>query len=493
MGSLGGGLYLLDGGNLVGFAVRDGLYDDEIYGIAADAQDRLWMACSRGVFSVNRADLRSFAAGRTRSFVSTPFSPTDALRTIECRSGVQPAAWSMRDGQLWFSTIRGIIVIDPKLLERRSPPPPARLEEVLVNGKSEDAVHIGDLPPGRTNLEFRYTGMSLLSPGRMTFRYRLDGFDRDWVEAESRRQAIYTNLPPGRYQFHVAARNLDGSWGKPADSAAFVLTPHIYQRAWFLPVCIAALLWAAWVAYRQRIRRMREKIQAVVDERSRIARELHDTLIQGFSGVTMEMQALATRLPPASEQRSAMEEIIRDAGNSLREARRSVAGLRSVHGTDSELAQAIEQAARQLTEATDVRLRLRLQPGPRNLAPDIEYNLLRIAQEAIANAVRHSGAGLIEVALACEGESLQLLVRDNGCGFDARDGNSQSAGHYGLTGMRERARQIGAELHLESSPGAGTTVRVDLATGAKSTGPPPEGALPAATISGADERGDDER
>src|SRR5262249_35528811 len=196
--------------------------------------------------------------------------------------------------------------------------------------------------------------------------------------------------------------------------------------------------------------------ELILAERGRIARELHDTLIQGFAGITMAIQALALRLPPSNE-RTTLEEIVGDAGQSLREARRSLSGLRQ-DDVRSGLATAVAEAARQLTEANDVRLKLALDDCRQNLPPDVEYNLLRIAQEAVLNAVKHSGARTLQVSLERSSERLCLLVKDDGKGFD--EGGAPPAGHWGLIGMKERAAQIGAEFQVRSVPGRGTTVSV---------------------------------
>jgi signal transduction histidine kinase len=196
--------------------------------------------------------------------------------------------------------------------------------------------------------------------------------------------------------------------------------------------------------------------------RSRIARELHDTLIQGLSGITMEMQALAGKLR-SPEERATLEDIVRDAGTCLRETRRSVAGLRSAQGPDSGLASAIAQAAKQITEAKGVKLRLKLDKKPGDLSPEVQYNLLRIASEAVNNSVKHSGAKAIEVALECNPDMLRLSIKDDGAGFSRENGNVRP-GHYGLIGMKERAAQIGAEFNLASEPGRGTTISVQLPT-----------------------------
>lgn len=472
IGMIGGGLRMLDGQHVHTFAPRDGLFDDEIFGIAADNQDRLWMACSKGIFYVNRADLRKFAGGQIKSFSSTPFTPTDAQRTIECRSGVQPSTWGMRDGTLWFSTIHGVLVIEPSHLLRKLPAPPVVVEEVVVNGKTEDPDRVRSLPPGRENLEFRYTGLSFLIPTRITFRYKLEGFDREWILAGARREAFYTNLPPGNFKFHVEAANLDGQFTPNQAVVAFTLLPHFYQRHWFVPACLTLAAVGIWIVIRMRIRRIKSQMVLILAERSRIARELHDTLIQGFSGVTMEMQALSAQLPDASP-RGVLQEIIRDAGHCLREARRSVAGLRS-GGTGrgaTDLSASIAQAARQLTEARDVRLRLDLTDSPGEVGADAEYNLLRIMSEAVANAVKHGAPRSIEISLERTRDQLRLAIRDDGSGFDASHGNGAVTGHYGLIGMKERAAQLGGNLSVESAPGKGTTIVAIVPAGASNEYP----------------------
>lgn len=467
LGMNGGGLRLLDdwGGQFRTslLLMRDGLFDNEIYGIAADDQGRLWMACSKGIFSISRAELRRFAAGEIKKVSSTQYSPTDALRVVECKPGVQPAVWRMDDGRLWFSTIRGMIVLNPGHLTRNVPPPPVVIENPIVNGERESPAAIGSLAPGQKNIEFNYTGLSFVGPARLSFRYMLDGYDRDWVDAGTRREAYYTNLPPRKYRFRVTACNGDGLCNEAGAAVEFMLAPYLYQRIWFFPALAILGALIGWGLYELRIRRLRagigQRYDLIVAERSRIARELHDTLIQGFSGITMELQALVGKLRSA-EERGKLQEIVQEAATCLRETRRSVAGLRSAPEPDSGLAGSIAQAARQITETKDIRLRLRLEKSPSGLAPEFEYNLLRIASEAITNAVKHSGARNIEVALQAASPGLRLSVSDDGCGFENGDYRHARPGHYGIIGMKERAAQIGAEIEFDSAPGRGATVTI---------------------------------
>lgn len=269
----------------------------------------------------------------------------------------------------------------------------------------------------------------------------------------------------------MSAANLDGLWSEAAHSVQLTLEPYFYQRRWFFPLVAGLAAFAGWIAFRLRVLQVKGRLNVVLAERSRIARELHDTLIQGFSGVTMQMQALAARLH-VSPERATLDEIIQDAGYCLREARRSVGGLRNAPGKTTSLVDAVGQAARQLTETRDVRLALRLEECPLPIPVDVEYNLLRIAQEAITNAVKHSGARNIEVSLNCTPQQLCLKVHDDGVGFAVLGRDHSPAGHYGLIGMRERASQINADLQLTSQPGHGTTMRLELAMTALTVTPP---------------------
>jgi signal transduction histidine kinase/ligand-binding sensor domain-containing protein len=459
MGSAGSGLRLMDkSGKLTTISVADGLFDGEIFGILRDAQDHFWMACSKGLFSVSRPELLRFAAGEIHRVSSSPYSPTDGQRVIEGRSGVQPALWQMRDGIMWFSTTHGLIVLEPNR-QRSVGPLPVVIEDPLVNGKRERPEQISRDAPGQKNLEIYYSALSFYAANRTTFRYKLEGFDKDWIDAGVRRAAFYTNLPPGNFRFSVTACTVDGLCNETGSSIEFSLASHYYQRSWFWVVAAAVIGLLVWLGYQVRIRRLREKYDVILAERSRIARELHDTLIQGFSGITMALQALAGRVK-TEEERTTLADIISDAARCLRETRQSVAGLRSGGGPRSGLAGALEDAAREIAGAKDVRLRFNLEQQLPALPAEVEYNLLRIAREAVTNAVKHSGARSIEIVLETYGDALNLKVKDDGLGF-SRDTNG-GPGHYGLIGMKERAAQIGANIDLSSQPGSGTTVSVRL-------------------------------
>jgi two-component sensor histidine kinase len=461
IGTIGNGLLLVDHGKVFEYAMRDGLYDNEIFGIVGDSQERLWFTCIKGLYSVNRADLRRFAAGEIKHFTSTTYNSMDSLSAIEGKSGSQPAISRTHDGRIWFSANRGLVAFDPNRHPRESSVPPVAIEQVIVNGQISDAKTLEKLPPGEKNLEFRYTGIDLTRPAGMNFRYKLEGYDKEWIDAGSRREAYYTKLPPGQFRFRVTACTAEGICNTDGARVDFGLAYWYYQQSWFLPGCVSLATLAIWFLYKLRVRQLRERFSLVLAERTRIARELHDTLIHGLSGLTMQVQALAHRTRFA-EDKDALEEIISDAAACMQETRQSVVGLRSTQQSTSGLAAAIGAAAQQITKETDIRLKLELDTKTRSLPADVEYNLLYIAREAVSNSVRHSRAHTIEVVLTWAEEQLQLIIKDDGQGFDRQHAGDRPVGQFGLIGMKERAALIGADFDLESRLGHGTAIFVSL-------------------------------
>ena len=467
MGTLGSGLLRYRNGVLTHIYVKDGLYDNRIYSILRDDQSNVWLASSKGIFRLTEGELNDFADGRRSSVTSLPFS-TGQLR-FECQGGVEPAACRTRDGRLWFSTTTGVVVIDPKHLQSNLSPPPVKIFALLVDGERYPPYGRIHIKPGRAhNMEIRYAGLSFVSPEKVTFRYRLDGYDRRWVDAGSRREAFYTNLPPGAFAFAVEARNADGVWSSRPAVLTFAVDPRLYQHIWFFPALAALLGLAAFAFLRLRIRRLKQRFALVLAERNRIARELHDTLLQGLSGMTMQLQALWTTLPPTRE-REQLSEIIRDAGRCSREARQSLWGLRTGDPIDRIFSEKLRQMARECVANRHIALHERIEPVDLSTLPDAEYQLLRISREAIANTIKHAGALHLTVSLQQANSSVILSVQDDGLGFLPADSAPQ--GHFGVQGMHERAAEIGAELSVLSSASGGTRITVTLPLTAKSAAP----------------------
>jgi ligand-binding sensor domain-containing protein/anti-sigma regulatory factor (Ser/Thr protein kinase) len=456
MGTLGSGLLRWQNGNVSHIYIRDGLYDNRIYSILPDGKDNLWIASSKGIFRVSTRELEDFAAGRIHRIQSLPFT-TGELR-FECQPGVQPAGWRAHDGRLWFSTTTGLVVIDPENLMTSRVAPPVEITSVLVNGE-RTAVNGANLKPGERNLEIRYSGLSFISPEKVTFRYILQGYDKGWTDAGTRRDAFYTNLPPGHFRFRVTARNADGVGSENDASIVFNIAPRLYQRVWFWPLLVTLLAGIATAAYRMRVRRLRAEFDLVFGERNRIARELHDTLLQGLSGVMMQLQALRAVLP-RSTARETLGEIIEDAGRCSADARRSLFGLRMADGlSDGGFSGEVARLVRQTAANCSSDLILEVERVSLDDHPDLAFQLLRIVQEAVLNAVRHAGAATIRFVLRESDGRLELLIEDDGVGFDP---DASCENHYGVAGIRERAKEIGAKLHIASTAGLGTQLSLGV-------------------------------
>ena len=373
---------------------------------------------------------------------------------------MQPAAWRTHDGRLWFSTTSGLVMIDPNRLQNNKVPPPVSITSLVLNGQRVNPQARLQLKPWETNnVEIRYAGLSFISPEKVTFRYMLHGHDKNWIDAGDRREAFFTNLPHGGYRFEVQARNADGIWSTVPASTSFTVLPRLYQRWWFFPLLCLALGLATYAGYRVRIRQLKHRFDLVLAERNRIARELHDTLLQGLSGITMQLQALWTKLP-SSHARQQLAEVISDAGRCSSEARQSLWGLRTAEQVPKTFSDRLITAVRQAASGRDVTLSLHIEPLSLAELPDVEYQLLRVAQEAVANSLKHANASRLTVSLRRDNQHLALSVEDDGVGFT--DVAHQAYGHFGLQGMQERANQIGAELSVITSLNAGTRIVISL-------------------------------
>src|SRR5262249_18473558 len=264
IGTDGGGLNRYRDGKFTRVTRRQGLFDDVQYAILEDGRGDLWMSCSRGIFRTRRSELEDVADGRRRSVTSTAFGRADGMRSAECSGFTQPAAWKSKDGRLWFPTIDGAVVIDPDRIRSNGEPPPVVIEEATVDHRALASGKDGlRAPPGRGDLEIHYTGLSFIDPERVQFRYKLEGFDLDWIDAGSRRVAYYTNIPPGSYQFRVIACNNDGVWNQTGAGLEFTLTPHFYQTRWFYTLGGIALALAVFGAGRVRAARAKARESAL--------------------------------------------------------------------------------------------------------------------------------------------------------------------------------------------------------------------------------------
>ncbi len=461
IGTNDGGLNRWRNGKIVSLA--SGLIPKRVIGILEDGEGYLWISSNSGVYRVSRDELNRMADGGAPAQVMR-FGVADGMRISECSSGGHPAALRLSDGSLWFATLKGIARVDPEHMPMNRVAPQVAIEQVSVDDVPEASEAEMNVPPGHSHYEFDYAGLSFVAPQKVEYRYQLVGFDRDWVDAGTRRAAYYTNLPHGHYTFRVTARNNDGVWSEAAATAELTVEPHIYQTVWFRLLVLAALAALGYAVWRRRLLRVEREFQAVLGERTRIAREIHDTLAQGFVAVSVHLELVAQLMrssaDAAREQLERAQSLVR---SSLEDARTSIWELRSQGGEREDLAARILKMAEEVTGRAHARARVQMHVTGTNhpLDEDVERELTRIAREAVTNAVRHGDPENIAVRLEFEGNMFGMEIRDDGRGFAGTPPDG-SSGHFGLTGMRERADAIGATLAVESSPGEGTTVRLAL-------------------------------
>lgn len=350
--------------------------------------------------------------------------------------------------------------------------PPVHIEELIADQKHYLPGAPIHLPARMRNLEIDYTAPSFAIPERVRFRYQLEGRDSGWQEPVARRQAFYNDLGPGRYSFRVIASNAEGAWDQKGASVDFTIAPAYWQTNWFRALCVLVFLGLLWLLYQRRLRQLTHTfnmtLNARVSERTRVARELHDTLLQSFQALLLQFRAAQELIPkrPADAQQT-LERAIDQAREAINEGRSAVQGLRPTTLDASDVSEAIgtlgEELARDPAYSSSVALTLSIEGRPRALEPLVRDEIYRIAGEAMRNAYRHADANHIEVLLGYGEQRFELRVRDDGKGIGSVSLSDDGArGHYGLRGMRERAQEIGGTLTLWSAPGAGTEIELGV-------------------------------
>lgn len=432
-----------------------------ITGIIEARSGDLWVNGAQGVLRVGAQDIASLLAGDVPAYEKFDF--LDGMPGVPAQFRPIPTAAEGRDGRLWFTTTSGVVAIDPAAIRRNTLPPPVKILSLAADEHLHRTQgHALELPPGTRNLQVAYTALSLSIPERVRFRYRLEGYDDDWQDAGNRRVAFYNDPGPGTYTFRVIASNNDGVWNETGAALSITIAPRYYQTAWFMVLC--ALLGASllWIAYLLRLRHLsaqiRGRLQERHRERERIARELHDTLLQSVQGLILRFHAVAESLGRDAPSRAAMERVLQRADDVMGEARSRVLDLRRAH-LSGQLPDMLAELGQELAADHPVAFRLAVEGAVRDLDLLVCDEIYRIAREAVLNSFQHARATQVVVDLAYAADGLQLHVRDDGIGM-SRDvlqaGGRQ--GHFGLSGMRERSERIGARLEISAGDGDGTAV-----------------------------------
>jgi ligand-binding sensor domain-containing protein/signal transduction histidine kinase len=441
---------------------------EEIFAIAEDKAGALWIATAKHIARVDRDKLlgQALASSDIREYgLGDGLLSTQAVRRH--KSIAVDAS-----GGIWFSTNRGLSFVSPTSMKFDFAPPLVHVDGISVDGR---LIPLGEqirVRPPHQKITLSYSGLSLSFPTRVRFMYRLDGFDPSWTEPTSAREATYTNLKSGQYRFHVMASNSYGQWNDSEAAISLEVDPAFWQTWWFGVSCVAALLVLLWALYQLRLRQVARqfniRLEERVSERTRIARDLHDTLLQSFHGLLLRFQAATNLLPERPvEARKTLESAIDQAAQAITEGRDAVQGLRSSTVVASDFALTINTLGRELasgeTNPNAAEFHVDVEGTPQNLHPILRDEVYRIAGEALRNAFRHAQAQRIEVEIRYDERQLRVRVRDDGRGIGAQhlDGHGY-AGHYGLRGMRERAKLMGGELAIWSELDSGTEVELSI-------------------------------
>jgi signal transduction histidine kinase len=435
---------------------------DEILGLADDGRGFLWISTTKHVVRVPRNRLldEHVSPGEVREFGSE-----DGIPAAE---GIRRDRSVMRDSasRIWFSLRAGISMVEPKRVVADSVPAIVHVQSVSADGMTVPGEALFRIPAGRRRIRFEYIAISLSVPERVRYRYRLDGFDADWAEAAPAREAVYTNLNPGPYTFRVIASNSDGIWNSNEATIHLDVRPELWQTLWFRITLAAACLVTMAAMYRIRLRRLTHQLSIRFDERlnerTRIAQELHDTLLQGLIATSMQLSVTVNRLPPDSSARPQFTQVLAMLQQVVNESRNAVRGLRSPPSSADELENAFSRVREEFAVPNSTAFRIVVEGTRRPLNPLIRDVVYRIGREALTNAFRHANAAEVELDFHYQAGEFRLVVRDTGVGIGDQFLEKGRDGHWGLIGMRESAEKIGGQLRVRSRASAGTEVELRI-------------------------------
>jgi signal transduction histidine kinase/ligand-binding sensor domain-containing protein len=471
-----GGLSRIKDGRVLTLSGRNGLPCNTVQWMREDDFHSVWVNLPCGLVRIARSELDAWASHPERTIQTTVFDSSDGVKSHRVHSGydamVNAIVTKAADGRLWFVPFGGVSVIDPHSLHENKLPPPVHIEQVVPNDKPSNAANGMRLPPRVRNLAIDYSALSLVVPEKVRFRVKLEGQDKDWRELVNVRHVEYTNLPPKHYRFRVLACNNSGVWNEEGASLDFVIPPMWYQTNWFYALCAAAFMALLWAAYQLRVRQLAHqfnmRLEERVSERTRVARDLHDTLLQSVQALLPSLQAginmLATR--PA-DARKVLEDTADHASQAIAEGRDAVQGLRMSTVEKNDLAVAIRTVGEELASAASApsspNFNVVVEGASRNLHPILRDEVYRLATEALRNAFRHAAAQNIEVEIRYDEKYFRLRIRDNGKGIpsDVLSGDGRK-GHYGLSGMRERAKLVGGKLAIWTEMDGGTEIELTI-------------------------------
>ena len=460
-GTRGKGLRWIAGGSSFSLGTRQGLFSDEIYEIVEDDFGELWMSCRRGLFRMSKAELENVALGKKERARCTAFGKADGLASVQCNGVAKPAGWKDRAGQLWFPTIHGVVAVDTRI-KTNARPPPLSIEEVWADkrrvevdrGPQEPRVKIR---PGHGDLQLVYTALSLQAPEKNRFKYRLEKVDSEWIEAGSQRSAHYNNVAPGTYRFRVIACNNDGVWNETGASLLLLLSPHFWQTWWFKVSIGMSCALVLFGLYQARMARLRELERLRVE----IAANLHDDVGARLTKVAMITELVDRQIAETEHAKPHVRAIAGTTREIIQAMDEIVWTINPKNDTLENLANYIFRYAQEYFQHTPVRCRLDLPAQLPELAisTELRHHVFMVVKEVLNNILKHAAASEARISLAVDDRTMCISIADNGRGFDPV--NARGKGE-GLRNMKTRLAQLGGKLILESSPGKGTIVRLQV-------------------------------
>ncbi|HYT20466.1 MAG TPA: two-component regulator propeller domain-containing protein [Candidatus Polarisedimenticolia bacterium] len=461
-GTRTGGLYRWRSGVLTHYTTAQGLASNGIYELLEDDKKNLWISGPNGISAVSREELDAIAEHPTRPVALNLYGVSDGLETIQMCGGEKPAGVLTSQGEVWFPSSKGPVrvSIGPPLPPK---PAPVVIDQVIADGLQIPASPTVFLGPDNAKLEIHYGVVLLRSQERIRFRYMLENFDKNWSEAAPSRVAFYTNVPPGRYHFRVVAFQMSNPELVASSSLEIVQAPHFYRTSWFLACVVVLLAACVWGSYQLRVRQIRVRFRAVLSERNRLAREMHDTLIQGCASVSALLEAHSSMEQSNSGYHTDLLDCARtQLRSTLEEAREAVWGLRSISDTSTDIGEMLKKIAEQFIREFGVTVDCSISGEPFALSQSAVHETVMIAREGLYNAIRHAQPSRIELRVNFEPDRCTLKIVDDGSGFDVRVLTQAPERHYGLLGMRERVERVHGRFILDSTIGKGTEITVEI-------------------------------
>ena len=470
------GLSRFKNGRFARLTSENGLPCDAVHWFKEDDAGSFWLYTSCGLVRIAQSELDAWAnavdqdINATRKIQAMVFDNADGVRILATGNHFSPQVAKSADGKIWFSTGDGVSLVDPNRLPLNNIQPPVQVEQFVADRQTYNATPGSGplrLPPLIRDLQIDYTALSLVAPEKIRFRYKLEGRDSDWQEAGNRRQAFYNDLSPGSYRFRVMACNNSGVWNETGAYVDFTIAPAYYQSAWFRISLVILLVILLTALYQLRLRQvahvMRGRMEERLEERERIARDLHDTLLQSVQGLILKFHAVSKQIPADLPAHEALEKTLDHADQVLAEGRDSIRNLRVDSASISDLPAAFRSVAEQTSQGREATFKTVVEGRVRDLHPLVLEECYRIGREAIINALTHSEGQNVEAEIAYDSRQFRLRVRDDGRGIEPKilEAGGRS-GHWGLQGMRERAEKIGGQLSFWSRPETGTEVELTV-------------------------------